>query len=446
MSNGIITAGCCCGACATCCSWWSASPAGPVDFTLTFYQNHTMEVLGGQFMQLGYTAWTITATLTKSGSCCDYNTCGPGYANLMRYTADVCEVAATRVSNIYSYGFTRRTCLEDDINACLGLPGCYCTRSPRGCEYTGGFTYDGLLNCTDPCTNYNSPFDPSLSHYRLGDPCQQWNCKKCNYVQPLGQCECECKTVSELLWKKLFVETKNYTATVLGTGTGPVTCGYTGKPLQAGTNAVITIYCGPNPCGGTCHVPQLLFTPRDQTLVSNVLEYDATTNACCPSGYCQGTEPYAGLIPWGSCYSTLSTSTPVCLPEFRLLGKGNLFNSATLTNPIPASTFDITLGFGVQANTNEWGPGYLAYTQAQACENVNRTAVCEKWAWDHSETAQTSGGNPTGSPYVPVFCGNDRLEPIGDNKGCNLVSSRCWGPSWTEKYCMANRSLNSVVI
>jgi len=252
--------------------------------------------------------------------------------------------------------------------------------------------------------------------------------------------------VSELLWKKLFVETKNYTATVLGTGTGPVTCGYTGKPLQAGTNAVITIYCGPNPCGGTCHVPQLLFTPRDQTLVSNVLEYDATTNACCPSGYCQGTEPYAGLIPWGSCYSTLSTSTPVCLPEFRLLGKGNLFNSATFTNPIPASTFDITLGFGVQANTNEWGPGYLAYTQAQACENVNRTAVCEKWAWDHSETAQTGGGNPTGSPYMPVFCGNDRLEPIGNNKGCNLVSSRCWGPSWTEKYCMANRSLNSVVI
>lgn len=444
MSNGIITAGCCCGACATCCSWWSSSPAGPVDFTLTFYQNHTMEVLGGQFMQLGYIAWTITATLTKSGNCCDYYACAPSFNNLTRYTANVCEIAVSKVSNIYSYGHTRRTCLEDDISACTGLPGCYCTMSPRGCEYTGGFTYDGL-GCTDPCTNYNSPFDPSLPYYRLGDPCFQWNCKKCNYRMPLGQCECECKTVPELLWKKLYEVRESYNATVFGTGPGPGSpspCPLIGKPLQAGPNAVITIYCGPNPCGGTCFVPRLIFSPRDQTLVTKAVEYDASMNSCCPNGYCPTTEPYTGLIPYGSCFSTATTFTPRCLPPFELIGKGNSFNSATFSNPISVSEWDVTLGFQVQTGTTLWGPGYLAYNFAPACELVNKSAVCQKYAWDHSEDGHANSG----SPYHPIYCGNDRLYPLGNFKGCELVSTRCWGPSWTEKYCMENRALNSVVI
>ena len=453
MSSGIVTAGCCCGPCTTCCSWWSASPAGPVDIVLTYYQNQTLEIgPGGQFMQLGYTAWTITATLTKSGSCCDYNTCGPTYANLTRYTADVCEVSATRVSNIYTYGFPRRSCREEDVAACLGLPNCYCTIDPKGCNqivvggitppplYTGGNTYDGLLNCTVPCTNFNYPYSGLYpAGYQLADPCRGWNCKKCNFIQGLGDCECECKTVPELLWKKMYEETHNYTATVFGTGTGPGACAYGGKPDQAGANAVITVYCGPNPCGGTCLVPRLLFTPRDQALVSNVRIYDATMNPCCPNGYCPGQRPYPSSIPWGSCYSTTTTVTPHCLPEFSLVGKGTSFNSATFSNPIPASTFDITLGFGIQTGTVEWGMG-TNVTNANACETVDKTAVCTKYSWDHSTEL-----NPSGSPYFPVYCGNERLSPLGNNKGCDTNASRCYGPSWNERYCMATRSLTATV-
>jgi hypothetical protein len=404
-------------------------------------------------MQLGYTAWTITATLTKSGNCCDYNSCGPTYNNLMRYTADVCEVAVTRVSNIYSFGRPRKSCVEDDPAACVGLPNCYCTVDPKGCNqvqlpggpvppplYTGGNTYDGGGNCTVPCTNFNYPYTGSLpAGYQLGNSCASWNCKKCNTIQPLGDCECECKTVPELLWKKLYETTRNYNATVFGTGAGPAGCSYSGKPSQAGANAVITIYCGPNPCGGTCFVPQLLFTPRNQALVSDSMTYDATMNPCCPNGYCPYSEPYYSHIPWGSCYSTITTSTPHCFPEFTLVGRGNLFNGATFTNAITRYSLDPTLGFGVQSGNADTS-GYGMFPNVPACEAFNKTNDCVKYFRDHD--SQT----PTDSPYWPVYCANERLLPLGNDLGCTVLTSTCWGPSFTEKFCMANRTLTSLVI
>lgn len=477
MSNGIVSSACCCGPCTSCCSWWAASPTGPVNFQLQFYQDITCEIgPGGQFMTLGYTAWTIDAVLTKSGSCCDYNTCGPSYANLMRYTASSCEVSATSFRKIYSFGFSRKTCFENYPVSCVSPchSECICQKNPLQCtavpswpEWVGGTQWQfnpvpdpnpcapGFYTCgAIPCTAMNggNPPNEGYSNYtQLNDDCYQWNCKKCATQEMPGECECSCKTVPELLWKLMYTETRNYTGTVLGSGSAPgcpddgqsppyvgvldPVCGNAfgnyARPPQAGAGAVITIYCGPNICGDGCFKPTLLFTPGAQVLVTNSVEYDATMNPCCPSGYCPGSAPYTGYIPQGSCFQTSTSNSPICLPRMTLQGSGASFDSSTFDKAVAGCWFDATLGMGMQTATGLSGAPFDKW--ARYCSLVN-WAECQKLAWDHDSEVYS------GSPYWPGYCAKAVF--VSCEEALNY--ERCFLPNFNEKYCI-NRTLGSTV-
>ena len=167
--SAVISGGCCCGGCPSRCAWWSASPTGPITVQISFYQEINWDVPeGGQTATLGYTTWTITATMTNRG------TCGSGCpaigTNWMRYGAETCHVTMSRVQHFYDFGRTHRICSENSPASCIGFPECPCTQSPPSCgEYN--FTSGTLLDFV-PVTN---PADPQYPGYLVcgSTPCSR---------------------------------------------------------------------------------------------------------------------------------------------------------------------------------------------------------------------------------------------------------------------------------
>lgn len=93
MSNGVVTSGCCCNQeCASdCCSWWSCSPTAPINVVLSGSAITNKKILPGtQVLLLEEIYWTITATLTRSGSTCTPSG-APPYNTLYRYSAQTCN-------------------------------------------------------------------------------------------------------------------------------------------------------------------------------------------------------------------------------------------------------------------------------------------------------------------------------------------------------------------
>lgn len=343
MSNGVIAAGCCCGACIDCCKFWEEAPS-TINVTISFSQiNNFTIVEGSQSYDYDLINWTITATLTKSGSCCDYPNCVgnviPRYSNLLRYTADVCQVSAQRISRAWSFGRTWNTCSEYIPPSCFDLPGpCLCVENPIGnCpQFIGGTQYSSLTqSCTgSPCTDLNLGLPPNEGYTALlrdRSSCRQWNCSgsgACQEKADVGDCNCTCPSVGELEWKNISSEELNYSATITGLplsvpcnytpGTPPMStcsgcpnfpdcpnCGpYGGGAVNAPAvvNKVMTLWCGVSSCDGECNVPVLVFNPGDQQDVLHSITYEIPT--CCGS-YCPGESPYAGIIDEGECFKTI---------------------------------------------------------------------------------------------------------------------------------------------
>jgi hypothetical protein len=160
MSNAVIASACCCGEepCAGgCCDWWSCSPTAPINIVLTGSATTNIRILPGtQVLLTEEVTWTITATLTRSGSSCTPSG-PPPYNNLFRYSAQTCNLAYSKKQYLRSVG---------ESYTCRQLPW-----SPLFC---GPVTYVG------ECVTWANPSAP-FSGYDIGlYPCFDGT-PPCNY-------------------------------------------------------------------------------------------------------------------------------------------------------------------------------------------------------------------------------------------------------------------------
>ena len=85
---------CCCSGCpADCCAFWTCSPTTPINITLSGTSSWTDVCDDGVERILGTAAWTITATMTRSGTDCE----------TYRYSANTCNL----VMNWTFYEYTQ---------------------------------------------------------------------------------------------------------------------------------------------------------------------------------------------------------------------------------------------------------------------------------------------------------------------------------------------------
>lgn len=454
MSNGIIAAGCCCETCIDCCKFWEDAP-NTINVAMTFYQVNNFTIIeGSQSYDTNIISWSITATLTKSGSCCDYPNCAgvvpPRYPNLLRYTADVCQVSVQHIKRYWSFGRTWANCLEYKPPYCYGFPPgiCNCIENPIGLcpQFIGGTQYGPLDQCNgSPCTDLNLGLPPNEGYWfalRENNPCEQWNCSggdDCKRKANPGECNCGCPSVGELEWKNMLSVEVNYSATVSGAapsvscdplpGDGPIlsTCGACphypdcancgtigGNTLipPAVTGKVLTLWCGVSNCGGECNVPVLVFNPGDQEDILHSVTYEEPV--CCGS-WCPNEHPGAGVIPNGECFATLTYETPLCLPKFQIQGAPGHLSSASFDKAISNCDIDVSLN---TARHNYMVDGRWV----TCCEPVGpglTAAFCYENYQDNSD------------PSSGYYCANTRFVDCDSL----LETTICQKPSWTERYC-----------
>ena len=425
--SGALSSACCCGGCPTsCCNFWNCSPAGPINIEFSFYtEDRTDIVEGGQGWVNGYWLWTITATLTRSGSQCTPDP--PLYANVYRYSATTCNITAQRVTNDYLYG-GRWICNQLPICVPEVENGGYCCTGDRYCA--GIKDSSGQLNIFTP--PYTCSGDPCGTYYnvRLFNSCFSWNCKPVD-EEPGGDCAgWGVKDINDFEWKLTRTSTINYSGTISGSGiyqpsdecTGggfetpstdpgcPNSWPYVGA-VKAGD--VITVVCaGGAPgfggvCGEDCLSPVLIFTPYSSNLDVQIIT-DQTMDPCC--GICD--------IPpiVTQCYSeTNTTRTRNILCGFMIKGSGSCLNESTFKNPTTADCF-----FPLDPALFP-GPGIET-----ACTALN---VSQEWLkWRVCNNPDTSDPGECDEFNDTNYCATRRTDCDGVQTG----SVQYW-PNWTEK-------------
>lgn len=128
---------CCCGGCPIdCCAFWACSPTTPIDITLSGTSTITDVCDDGEDRLKATAAWTITATMTRSGTDCE----------TYRYSATSCELTATWVQYTYTQSLGSvcdappAPCQYDHCN------DCQCEQVKRAICTTKTYTFSGTIN------------------------------------------------------------------------------------------------------------------------------------------------------------------------------------------------------------------------------------------------------------------------------------------------------------
>jgi len=129
---------CCCGnACpAECCAFWTCSPSAPINVTLSGTSSWTDNCDDGVSRVLATCAWTITATMTRTGrSCANY-----------RYSANTCNLDATWTR--YEYTQSLGTVCDAPPVPCQfdHCDDCQCQQVKRELCKTTTHTFNGTVN------------------------------------------------------------------------------------------------------------------------------------------------------------------------------------------------------------------------------------------------------------------------------------------------------------
>ena len=128
---------CCCSGCpADCCAFWTCSPSTPINVTLSGTSSWTDVCDDGVERLLATAAWTITATMTRSGTdCASY-----------RYSAATCNLSATWVQYEYTQSLGSvcdappAPCQFDHCNDCV------CEQVKRAICTTRTHSFSGTVN------------------------------------------------------------------------------------------------------------------------------------------------------------------------------------------------------------------------------------------------------------------------------------------------------------
>lgn len=348
MSNGAIAAACCCNVpCESdCCDWWACSPAGPINVTFSgsWVTNRSI-VPGSQVFTVEEIYWTITATMTRTGSTCIAT---PPFTNLYRYVAATCNFSYQRIKRTYDVG-NRFICNTRCVPPCCTCGDCYSTFFTPGSPLTGPgerdpFTPGAACGTGPACSSLTafSNFDCNQV-YTGGGPgskpltlnCFSWNCNPCTEPDCTGW---GCPATPDDLIFRLVGEQED---TFVGVLTANTTngCGsldnFPFGPRHAdlaGPGAVLTIVC--SKLCNDCAKPLLIFNPEcsGKTLTSTI---DYSMDPCCPLP-CEPFPP--------PCIVDASGGLPI--KPFAVLGSGNCLNQSSFDAPT-TSTADYPTPTGV---------------------------------------------------------------------------------------------------
>lgn len=221
MSAGAVSSACCCGGCSTdCCTFWECSPTSGT-FTISAGSTKTRTISpSGQTMTVETVNWSITATLTRTGTGC----------STYRLYANTCQFSYQKMSRVYWLGkkFTAYDALGIFIE---GI----------------GFV---------PC----DPLPPAY------DADCHWNCNS----------DGTCKEEVEFRLKEQT--DSSYMATIAGAAVSPFTRQLHGTLWVP--NSVITIACMPD-CDSECIRPVLLFAPGTHSATSGLQTVETVDPCAC---------------------------------------------------------------------------------------------------------------------------------------------------------------------
>ena len=447
MSNGAIAAACCCqeGCETDCCAWWACSPTGAITVTLSGSAVTNRKILPSSTpttLAVEEVYWTITATMTKSGTTCDFAAAGApssNWPNLFRYSAQTVDFSYQRITRNYDLG-AGATCVNTNAATC-----CRCSYTDNGCAVTPSGNIQGAP--CGPCSG-----GPSCADYGICDgfdrhnPCLNWNCLGTDCGDGTvpgadtgaeGCTDCRCpSTVDELVWKLIETREYNWTGTMTSAGScgDPNDCGcdiasgcdrgamagfpvpYNSLGALARAGDILTIVCVEGYCKEGCAKPVLVFRPQTVLSTANGTEEwwaggpgTGEEDPCCVD--CEGAEFCYTSQPWAP-----------CVTGFAVIGRGNCLNGSTFDAPstgcdwmpVPHSASSLCLSNGVD----------MAGIGCSSCTVLDGTFTTERCV----ETAYK------GSPYFCAKVNADAFIPCLDPNGEFVEGSVevCYWPAWCE--------------
>ena len=465
MSNGVVSTGCCCNSesCASqCCDWWSCSPTGPINVSLSASAITNKKILPGtQTLLIEEIHWTVTATLTRSGSTCVVAEAGIAPFNaLYRYSAQTCNFSYQKKIYLRDVGQSY-TCWQLpwaplQCGSRTEIGDCVTYGSPNS-EFSA--TYAGLMSlcvngnppcgfywtCPQPggCTSTSVPgaqcvpcginsslgnlgtcqdfFDangywPEPSPRTGPNPCLSWNCGTAadsNDACSGAGCEgIECPQSPDQIDFRLL-ETREFTyngqLTAGGSSCGPGEC-----PPDFGScpNSI------PGPPPFLVGSPSIFVRPgdvitivcvgtqckADAQCVKPVLIFSPdTTDKFFDSIYDRTMDP---CCPWPcgepeNCVVELQT--PFCIRPFAIFGKSNCLNSSTFDSPINGCSMHPSplYGFGVDGID-------MAGVGCSPCQPLEQVLEFPPYCNGGSNDPNNQGDSPyfcavenAGDPYCP---------------------------------------------
>jgi hypothetical protein len=453
VSNGAIAAACCCTEeCETdCCDWWACSPAGPITVTLSgsaIVERKILPSASPTTLIVKEVYWTITATMTKSGTTCDFAAAGSpslNWPNLFRFSAQQVDFSYQRIERTYDVG-SYHVCQNFCPPQC-----CTADYTDSGCLTN----IQGGLSNTDPCacgTDFmcDDPLFGGFLALTSTNPCLSWNCGSAMGANcadgevtgdniPVGCTDCGCpQTVDDIVFKLIETKEWNWTGTILAPGfCAESTCGDTcdespcdrgplddtGVPYKlttlARSNQVLAIACVEGYCKEGCAKPVLVFRPSFagatgsgtyERWSGDPTDWPDNRDPCCVD--CEGDD--------SSCYSS-EAWTP-CIEPFAVLGKGNCLNGSTFDAPTlgcdshPAPVFNNVLCTGSDDMAGKGG--------CQPCTALTGT-------FPEGEYCPPTG---KGSFYFCATAGNSCFIPCNDANGklVEFPGTVCYWPAWCE--------------
>ena len=360
--SGVVSSGCCCTkeSCPVCCDFWACSPSTPFPILLTgsWISSETLSPTG-QVITTGEIHWSITATMTRTGSnCATYryyaNSCQFSYEYIQRRWSFGGEDVPTdgslpsgtanplRCTKHYRFDLDGDGLYEGTLTPPLesleyrGLYNNGCERSACPCAVADGVyaLTTGRCSCVqnDYCRTAGFTCENSTS---ARFDCFFWNCTSfqsgfadqnaCNGFGP--------KPAANILAKVVEVKTWSWNVTLTGNPSPFLLSGLdNGNEINCSNhanywvpNSVITIACKRN-CDPDCDSPILIFNPNMTVNYAGTYTVDTCMGPCIDVGC----DP-----PAYDCSTSYSINLPKIAP-WVIYGSGTCLSDTTFDNPITA--------------------------------------------------------------------------------------------------------------